>query len=445
MGLTDSNAMAPLPAGINPTLRPYPAKMFVETTTRCNLQCAMCLKQRHDAAFKEGDLSEDSFMALLPALPTLEALILNGIGEPLLHPRLDDFIRTAREHMAEEAWIGFQTNGLLMDEQRARSLAGAGVDRVCLSVDAVSPDTFRNIRQGGEFRGVEGALQRLREAKKTINDRLDIGVEFVLRRDNMDELADTVRWAASRGTDFVIVSQLFPYHEALVSQTAYDANLDLSVSIFHEYQEKARIEGVELSRYYQAFMKYEKNADDRKIITFVDAMLTDAMRQGISMNLQKLFSADHAWVEKMETIFAAARSVGEEAGISLQLPEIIPKSVRRCEFVEEGSLFVSWEGNVHPCYFLWHPCRCYINGIEKTVKPRVFGNLSERGLLEIWNDPPFVSFRQNVLRYEYPFCFNCSFALCDYVEGGDFEQDCCINTEPCGVCLWCMNVFQCLK
>ena len=86
-----------------------------------------------------------------------------------------------------------------------------------------------------------------------------------------------------------------------------------------------------------------------------------------------------------------------------------------------------------------------INGVEKIVKPKVFGNLSERVILEIWNDPHFVSFRKNVLRYDYPFFFNCSFALCDYVEGGDFEQDCYINAEPCGVCLWCMDVFQCLK
>jgi putative metalloenzyme radical SAM/SPASM domain maturase len=429
----------------SPALRPYPAKLFVETTTRCNLQCPMCLKQRHDAEFLEGDMSDNIFTALLPVLPTLEALILNGIGEPLLHPRLDEFISLAKEKMDKSAWIGFQTNGLLIDRQRAMSLVRAGVDRICLSVDAVSPETFSNIRQGGEFRGVEEALKMLHIAKKTCNNRLEIGVEFVLRRDNIDELAETIQWAASQGAHFVIVTQLFPYHRALVSQTTYDANLDVSMSIFHEYMRKAEKEGIDIRRYYNVFMKYEKSADEKKIITFVESMVADALRQGISLNLQKLFSTDHAWVEKMEKVFDRARSVGTETGIKLRLPEIIPKSARRCEFVEEGSIFVSWDGNVHPCYFLWHHYRCYINGVEKIVKPKVFGNLSERDILEIWNDPPFVSFRRNVLHYDYPFCFNCSFALCDYVEGGDFEQDCYINAEPCGVCLWCMDVFQCLK
>jgi len=434
-----------LPPIETPALKPYPAKLFVELTTRCNLQCPMCLKQRHDAEFLEGDMPDNIFTALLPVLPTMEALILNGIGEPLLHPRLDEFISLAKEKMAKSAWIGFQTNGLLIDRKRAMSLVRAGVDRICLSVDAVSPETFSNIRQGGEFRGVEGALQMLRAAKKTYNERLEIGVEFVLRRDNIGELAETIRWAALQGADFAIVTQLFPYHQALVPQTTYDANLDLSVSIFHDHLRRAEKEGIDIRRYYDVFMKYEKSAEEKKMITFVEALVADALRQGISLNLQKLFATDHAWVEKMEEVFVRARSIGAETGIKLRLPEIIPKSARRCEFVEEGSIFVSWDGNVHPCYFLWHHYRCYINGVEKTVKPRVFGNLSERGILAIWNDPNFVTFRQNVVRYDYPFCFNCNFALCDYVEGGDFEQDCYINSEPCGVCLWCMDVFQCLK
>lgn len=429
----------------SPALKTFPAKLFVETTTRCNLQCSMCLKQRQDEDFREGDLGTDIFMSLLPALPTLEALVLNGIGEPLLHPRLDHFIGLAKERMGKNAWIGFQTNGLLIDMERAISLVRAGVDRICISVDAVLPATFRNIRQGGEFGSVEGAFKMLKAAKQAYNHQLEIGVEFVLRRDNIDELADTIGWAAAQGADFAIVTQLFPYHRNLVSQTTYDANLDLSVSIFHESMRQAEKEGIDIRHYYDVFMKYEKSDDERKIITRVEAMVADALRQGISLNLQKLFLTDHAWVEKMEKVFDRARSVGTERGIKLRLPEIIPKSARRCEFVEEGSIFVSWDGNVHPCYFLWHHYRCYINGLEKIVKPKIFGNLSTRGILEIWNDPQFVSFRQNVLRYDYPFCFNCSFALCDYVEGGDFEQDCYINAEPCGVCLWCMDVFQCLK
>jgi MoaA/NifB/PqqE/SkfB family radical SAM enzyme len=106
---------------------------------------------------------------------------------------------------------------------------------------------------------------------------------------------------------------------------------------------------------------------------------------------------------------------------------------------------VSWDGNVHPCYFLWHRYSCFVGGIEKRVKPWVVGNLRERGIDAIWNDPEFRSFREGVLAYRFPFCYDCGFALCDYVGDADFEQDCCLERVPCGSCLWCTGLFHCLQ
>jgi len=49
-----------------------------------------------------------------------------------------------------------------------------------------------------------------------------------------------------------------------------------------------------------------------------------------------------------------------------------------------------------------------------------------------------------VLGYRFPFCFDCGFALCDYVAEEDFEQDCYLEQVPCGACLWCTGLFHCL-
>ena len=79
-----------------PACRPHPSKLFVETTTRCNFNCEMCIKHAPASEIREGDLSLATFAALEPAFPHLEALILSGIGEPLLHPHLERFIRQAK-------------------------------------------------------------------------------------------------------------------------------------------------------------------------------------------------------------------------------------------------------------------------------------------------------------------------------------------------------------
>ena len=126
--------------------------------------------------------------------------------------------------------------------------------------------------------------------------------------------------------------------------------------------------------------------------------------------------------------------------MELTLPGMAPRNTRKCEFVEGDSAFVSWDGNVHPCYFLWHRYACYVGGIEKRVKPWVFGNLRDRDILAIWNDEDSRSFRERVLGYQFPFCFDCGFALCDYVGEEEFEQDCYIERVPCGACLWCTGL-----
>ncbi|HXX53360.1 MAG TPA: hypothetical protein VEI28_02185, partial [Thermodesulfovibrionales bacterium] len=80
-------------------LKHYPSKLFVEVSTRCNLRCAMCVKQNTSGDMAEGNLSLETFLALEPSFPHLSALILNGTGEPLLHPQLEEFIRRAKKRL----------------------------------------------------------------------------------------------------------------------------------------------------------------------------------------------------------------------------------------------------------------------------------------------------------------------------------------------------------
>ena len=82
-----------------PALLEYPSKLFVETTSRCNLNCVMCMKQNAGGGMKDGDLTAQTFQALGAALPNLESLVLNGVGEPLLNTRLEQFISQAKGAM----------------------------------------------------------------------------------------------------------------------------------------------------------------------------------------------------------------------------------------------------------------------------------------------------------------------------------------------------------
>ncbi len=424
----------------------HPSKLFVEVTTCCNLQCGMCVKQNGTGGIPEGIMSTETFERLVPAFPHLDSLVLNGIGEPLLHPDLEIFISRARSLLPKNAWIGFQSNGMAMTEERAVSLVDAGLDCICISLDTVSDDSFRSIRSGGEMLGIVAAFKSLNKAReRRRGSDFSIGIEFVLMRNNLADLPEAIRWAGRTGARFAIVTQLLPYNKDIVPQAAYDTNTTAATAIYERWKTKAQQQGLDIRWYLDTITKVGRTPEEDRVISLVEKMRSDAEAQGITLHMERLLRRDEELLESIERVLDEARQAAREARMELTLPGMVPRNTRKCEFIEGDSAFISWDGNVHPCYFLWHRYDCYVGGIEKRVKPWIFGNLGDRDILAIWNDPVSRSFRERVLAYKFPFCFDCGFALCDYVGDADFEQDCYIERVPCGACLWCTGLFQCLQ
>jgi putative metalloenzyme radical SAM/SPASM domain maturase len=430
---------------VSPAQYAFPSKLFVEVTTRCNLHCPMCTKQSPGCGIVEGDMSTETFDRIVPALSRLEALILNGIGEPLLHASLERFIETARRYLPAGAWVGFQTNGQLLTSARAVALVEAGVDKVCISSDAVTPDTFRAMRVGGERAAVDRSVEALQAAARHCGRRVSLGIEFVATRHNIDELPRLLQWAAQRAVDFVIVTHMLPYHEELVDAVAFDTNTDQALQLFRQWKAGAEGDGIDLDDYFDVFMKFRKTPEQQRILDYVNRMKAEALNRGVDLHVDRLLKCDQEMLRRVRHVFAEAEEIARANGIDLHLPTLVPTRTRRCEFIEGGGAFISWDGNVHPCYFLWHRYRCYIGGLVKYVRPESFGSLAEHSILSIWNTPAFQAFRQGVLNYDFPFCYDCSVALCDYTQFEDFEQDCHISPVPCGACLWCTGLFRCLQ
>ena len=439
----------PLPStalnALPPHRRPFPSKLFVELTTRCNLRCAMCVKQAPGQRLVEGDMSDETFARIAPAFPHLESLVLNGIGEPTLHRGLEAFIEQAKAAMPAGSWVGFQTNGQLLGRRRAESLVEAGVDRICISADAVAPDQLKAIHGGARLGPIESAAGWLHDAAGRHGRQVSLGLEFVAMRSNLRQLPDLVRWAAGHGFGFLIVSHMLPYDAAMAGEAAFSPTSDRALEIYRTWRDRAADDGVDIRRYLATFMQIAPSPDDQRAIDYVEAMVADAAAQHVSLKVAELMRFDEARLGEVEETFGSAASLARELGLDLQLPRTVPTQVRRCDFVEEGSAFVSWEGDLHPCYFLWHGFACHLAGLVKVVQPRVFGNVRDAGILETWNGAEWRAFRGDVTAYDFPFCYDCNLAMCDYVAGPDFEQDCHIGNVPCAACLWCTGPFACMR
>ncbi len=433
----------PLTGRADHALAPWPSRLFAEVTSRCNLRCPMCVKHSGAGDPREGDMSPETFDALAPAFPHLDALILNGVGEPQLHPLLEDFVRRARWDMPAHGWIGFQTNGHLLDGARASALVEAGLDRVFLSVDSASPEHFRAVRGGGNLGHVGRALEALARARASHPDReVEVGAEFVLMRDTLRELPAVTAWLAERGASRLVVSHLLPYGASMADQPVFAASTEESVRFFEAWSDRARREGVDLDRYFGVLWKYHKTPEEKRIVDFVTDMTRTAMREDIPFHVANLFAGDD--LEKAKEVFAKARDVARERGIALALPPLRPLGNRPCQAVEQGGMFVAWDGKVSPCHFLWRPFECHVHGNRKQVLPRFFGQLPDASLPEVWNSPAYREFRTRVVGGGYPHCPGCNVYPCDDIETTAFEFDCYGESIPCGDCLWSMGLLQCL-
>src|SRR6202142_3589370 len=72
-------------------LRALPVEYIVETTAKCNLYCPMCPRETHKQP--KADMSDEHFTRLVSESGrSAEHMMLIGLGEPLLDPKIFDRI-----------------------------------------------------------------------------------------------------------------------------------------------------------------------------------------------------------------------------------------------------------------------------------------------------------------------------------------------------------------
>ena len=418
-----------------------PEKLYVELTTRCNLHCPMCVKQAAGSNIAEGDLPLETFKKLSPSLGNIRSLILNGIGEPLLHPDLEEMVRLARSRMPGDGTIGFQSNGFLLDRQRAVKLMQAGIDTICLSLDSLE-----DVRSGGHApAAVTRAVEALIQARSEAGRPFRIGIEMVLGQESIGGLPDLVMWAAGREVDYLIATHLFLYDKAAEKDSLFNPNPADAVDIFLKYNKMAADAGHSLGGYLATYLKFNKTAADRQLLEIVERMQKEAREKDIHLHLPSLIKHNPVKQGVVEKAFKQAGAIARQLDIDLFLPPLQAPATHSCPFMTEKATFIGINGDVMPCHFLWHSYFCRVLGEDVRVGKRVFGNINQRLLEEIWWSEDYRQFRLQAARYDYASCWSCSLGPCaTLVNDNLYANDCYGSAVPCGHCQWSLGGIRCL-
>ncbi|RDI95893.1 GTP 3',8-cyclase MoaA [Meiothermus sp. QL-1] len=129
----------------------------ISVTPRCNLHCLYCHPLGYEQAEPPGSLGVEDVRHFLQAMQMLglESVRFTG-GEPLVRKELPQMIAVAAELGIPD--IAITTNGLLF-KRKARELVAAGLRRINLSMDAVTPEVFRRMTRGGQVERVWEAIE----------------------------------------------------------------------------------------------------------------------------------------------------------------------------------------------------------------------------------------------------------------------------------------------
>ncbi len=206
-------------------------KVYVEPTNACNLACTTCVRHAWDEP--EGFMAWETFAAIVDGLAEAPAerpagttageqgtVAFMGLGEPLLHPRILDMVRLAKQH---DLRAEVTTNALLLDERMAAGFLAAGLDQLVVSIDGASAEAFGRVRSGASLERVVENVRRLHDAQgPNYGPGTRIGVEFVAMRSNVGELPGLGRLAAQLGATFIVVTNVLAYTPELQAETLYD-------------------------------------------------------------------------------------------------------------------------------------------------------------------------------------------------------------------------------
>ena len=373
-------------------LRPttHLAKVYIEATNRCNLDCITCVRNVWDGTM--GNMRPQTFERIFESLRTMSPLptvFFGGYGEPLVQPKLIEWIKRLKSLGARVELI---TNGILLNEERALQLIRTGLDLLWVSIDGSTPESYADVRLGASLPQVIENLKTLRriryKATDIDNTKPTLGIAFVAMKKNIADLPDVLQLGISLGAKQFSISNVLAHTPELNEQVLYGR------TVF--------------------------NTATRRSTAYP------------AINLPRMDWNEHTQ-DILADVFARKYRL-ELAGNEFN------RAVDSCPFIIQGSTAIRWDGSVCPCLPLLHTNQDYFGNRLRRLHTYSVGNVLDRDLLDIWNDEGYAALRERIQRFDFSPCTFCN--GCELSE--ENLEDCLGNTGlACGGCMWAQGVIHC--
>jgi GTP 3',8-cyclase len=162
-----------------------PPLVNLEITKKCNARCTFC------ACWRVGKSEELSDYA--PVVKKFRPVVLSvSGGEPLMRKDYPELLAGMRPYCH---YLNIITNGALLNEESAKKLVGAGVDRICVSLDYLG-------KKHDEVRKVDGLYEHLSEMIPALAGAgYRLALNTIIMESNLHEILPIAHRAKEWGVD----------------------------------------------------------------------------------------------------------------------------------------------------------------------------------------------------------------------------------------------------
>lgn len=191
-----------------------PVALSFEPTTSCNLRCPECPSGLRSFTRPTGMLDGNLYKNTIDQLADrLWYLLFYFQGEPYLHQQFFELIAYAKN---KNIYTATSTNGHYLSPDNARKTVESGLDRLIISIDGTTQETYESYRIGGNLEKVLEGTRNLIKSKKELNSKTPhVIFQFLVVSHNEHQIEDVKKLAAELGVDEVgfKTAQVYDYKD----------------------------------------------------------------------------------------------------------------------------------------------------------------------------------------------------------------------------------------
>lgn len=195
-----------------PEISGLPISISFEPTTSCNLRCPECPSGLRSFTRPTGMLQSDLFRDVIDQLSaSLSYLVFYFQGEPYLHPQFLELVQYAS---SKGIYTATSTNAHYLKIDAARKTVSSGLDRLIISIDGTTQETYQAYRVGGQLEKVIEGTKNIVQVRNELKAKTPhVIFQFLVVKPNEHQISDVFKLADELGVDEVLLksAQIYDY------------------------------------------------------------------------------------------------------------------------------------------------------------------------------------------------------------------------------------------